>query len=383
MKKFDYVEDYLQLIAGHIDPVTGRLVNSFYWEFKPIINLARYDVKVLESMSAQAAQNQALTAKQADLACKIILNYRRQLANKLIDVSPVENPKFRTALREMDYSQRLYIDNDEIIVRFPFNNSLIEEIREFSKSSQGTVKWNRDRKVWVSALTEYNLSWLYSWAGVHQFNVDTSVNRLFELISECEKQPYVIQLALVGDELIIKNAPESLINYIKENCGGFGIDNLLQLVDLSATLGYTLDDSIAEVVISEFGHRAFTLMTNREIKLNPNTLMSSNDFESIIQYADALERWPVVCFEPDLSGRMLEKLIKMYGQPAEWPENRYIYTTTPLKNISRIPLLISSAGMVFGGDKQLMVQRAEKIVYCAQDVYNKHNSKGKNVCKLS
>jgi hypothetical protein len=27
--------------------------------------------------------------------------------------------------------------------------------------------------------------------------------------------------------------------------------------------------------------------------------------------------------------------------------------------------------MVFGGDKQLMLQRAEKIVYCVEDVYNK------------
>jgi hypothetical protein len=50
---------------------------------------------------------------------------------------------------------------------------------------------------------------------------------------------------------------------------------------------------------------------------------------------------------------------------------KYIHTVVPLCNISHIPLLISGAGMLFGGDKQLMIQQAEKVVYCATDVYNK------------
>ena len=49
-------------------------------------------------------------------------------------------------------------------------------------------------------------------------------------------------------------------------------------------------------------------------------------------------------------------------------------TSPPIQNIPRIPLVISSAGMVFGGDKQMMLQRSEKVVYCAQDVYNKKQS---------
>jgi hypothetical protein len=50
--------------------------------------------------------------------------------------------------------------------------------------------------------------------------------------------------------------------------------------------------------------------------------------------------------------------------------------------MAKIPLIISSAGMVFGGDKQYMVQRAEKVVYCAADVYNKGNN-SKKVKKLA
>jgi len=34
-------------------------------------------------------------------------------------------------------------------------------------------------------------------------------------------------------------------------------------------------------------------------------------------------------------------------------------------------LLISSAGMLFGGDRQMWIQTAEKIVYFTKDVYTK------------
>jgi hypothetical protein len=60
-----------------------------------------------------------------------------------------------------------------------------------------------------------------------------------------------------------------------------------------------------------------------------------------------------------------------------------MYTTKiPRTQIDRIPLLITSAGMLFGGDRQIWVQNAEKVVYCTTDVYNKNKDKGHKVCKL-
>jgi hypothetical protein len=50
--------------------------------------------------------------------------------------------------------------------------------------------------------------------------------------------------------------------------------------------------------------------------------------------------------------------------------SKYIHCTAPIRDI-KIGLLISSAGMMFGGDKTLMVQNSEKVVYCAAEVYNK------------
>ena len=52
------------------------------------------------------------------------------------------------------------------------------------------------------------------------------------------------------------------------------------------------------------------------------------------------------------------------------PKTKIVHLSKPVKG-QRIPLLVSTAGMIYGGDKECMVQEAEKIVYCAAEVYNK------------
>ena len=381
MVKFDYVEDYLEVIAGHRDTITGKLISTWIFNYQPIISLARYDVNVVESMASAVTQGQALTERQGELACKIILKYQRQLAAKLVDVGPVETPKWRMPLRSMDYSRSLVIVDNQLILHFPFVNELIEQLREFAKSSQGHCRWDREKKHWAIALTEYNLSWSHTWATLNKFAIDPAVTQLMNRIADKELTRYAIELYITGDRLAIRNAESSLIDFINEKAGGFGTDNLLRLVDMSAVLGFTVDPDLAQALIVEYTPRFYNLASNRELKINPYTLLQTDNFESVIQYANLCQRWPVVVYEPDLSHKMLDKLKSLcpddfyYNRHDKAPtidaKYKFIHTYVPIQNLTHIPLIISSAGMMFGGDKQLMFQRAEKIVYCAQDVYNK------------
>lgn len=389
MKTFDHVEDYLEVVAGVRDIVTNKLNNSiFISTFEPIISLARYDTDVLKSMSEQAIAKQALTERQGELACKILLKYQRQLASKQVDVTPIETPKWRVPLRKMDYTKRVSIENDTVILRFPYSTALITSVREFTKDSQGFARWNREQKYWELALTEYNLSWVHSWAQINQFEIDASVAELFGKIEAMEATEYAIELTVNDGNLEITNAPDSMIAYINDYMGGLGIDNLIKLVDSSSLLGYTINADLESALIAEYGHRFVRLATNKEIKISPNTLISGDDFESVIKYAVDCGRLPIVLYEPDLSDRMLSKIqdivnpdsILVVGNnknPEIDPAHKVIHTHKPLKNLNRIPMLISSAGMVFGGDKQIMLQRAEKVVFCAADVYNTGQDKKK------
>ena len=368
MKTWTYVEEYLEIISGYRDIVTN-LTHGYFLEFKPIVNLARYDVRPLETMTNSVVMGQALTERQGELLCKIILTYQRQLSNKGIDVEPLRNPQWRVPLRQMDYTCRLYLQDDVIHVRFPFKPGMVDEIKSFAKESQGRAEWSFADRVWQVALTEYNLSWLHAWASVNKFEIDPAIAELMGLITDLERTNYGIELQVVNGVPVIVNAESSLIDYINEHLGGFDLDNLIRLVDYSSILGYTIGSSVAEVLMSEYGTVFYRLLSNREVKVNPVSFQNTDNFATILDYADATQRWPVVFFEPDLSGRMLSQIKSKYG--TDYDQDRYIYTTRVRYDIGYIPLLISSAGMIFGGDKQRMLQRAEKVVYCSQDVYNK------------
>jgi hypothetical protein len=136
MKTFTYVEEYLEVMNGDRSPVTGRPYGLFD-NTPPIVSLARYDVNILASMSAATLDGRSLTDRQADLAIKLISKYRKQLEKNCIDISPIEQPKFKLGIRQIDRRRILTIENDIIILKFPYETQLINDLRELAKESQG------------------------------------------------------------------------------------------------------------------------------------------------------------------------------------------------------------------------------------------------------
>lgn len=248
MKTYSTVEDYLEVIAGIRDPVTLKTKpNNWFNDFEPIVNLARYDTDVLNSMSTTANEGRALTEKQGALAVKIVIKYKRQLAAKGIDVAPVEEQvTWRMPLRKLDYTRKIALHDDKIMVQFPFDSVLIDSLRDFRKESQGHGEWNKENKTWSFALTEYNLVWLTTWAQQNNFEIDQELAQLNSIVAKVEKTPYAIELELANGELTISNCPVTLHEYIVSHMGGFDIDNMMRLVDMSAVLGYTVSTTIAD-----------------------------------------------------------------------------------------------------------------------------------------
>jgi hypothetical protein len=212
------------------------------------------------------------------------------------------------------------------------------------------------------------------------------------LLLTAEKIPYKIELRTDSDTLTITNAHDTLTEYVNKNLGGVSTDNLLTLVDNAPILGYTVDKVIEEVVIEAYGTRFWSLCANRELKVE--SAANNNLVKSIADYAHATNRFPIFVYEADLSDRLLNEFNKYFaGQMIRLGNQKtnsitiddkvkVIYCNKiPKHPFDRIPLMVSSAGMMYGGDRQMWIQTAEKIVYFTKDVYNKH-SKGPEVCKL-
>jgi hypothetical protein len=332
-------------------------------------------------------ENKSLTTKQGELAVKIINKYRRQLSQQGVDVAALQEPQWRQPLRVMDYTRRMYIKNDKIMIEFPFKSDLIDGLRDFRKDSQGHGEWNKEHKRWEFALTEYNLSYLKTWCETHQFEIDAETQRLNQLIENMEQTEYKIELDFIDNQLTIKNANQSLIDYINTNLGGFKYENFTKLIDMAPLFGYTVNEQIQTAWATAHGTtvQAFTQMS--EIRIDTEKHSTAEVLRSVVKYAELTNRYPVVIFEPDLKNTLINTMSYIVGEENILihrsknkigeldPGVKYIHTTVPIKDLT-VPLLLSSVGMMFGGDKSLMLQNTEKAIYFAAEVYtNKKDTK--------
>jgi hypothetical protein len=378
------VEDYLEVINGSRDPVTGRVHNAWLGEPTPIINLAKYDVDVLSNMVANSQIGIALTERQSLLALRIILKYKRQLLLRAVDVTPLETaPRYRLSLRQLDYRRSLSIIDDQLIVKFPYNSIMVEELRQFKKISQGACEWVPDKKHWHLALTEFNLSWAHAWSQLHQLTVDSEAQALFGLITAAELTPHAIELSIQHELPVISNCPSSMHAYLQERVGAFTLDKLQQLVDLSGECGYTVSQEISDSITIEHGDTFMQLTKYVEVTMEPSDV----NFLCAINYAMRMGRYPVVIHDPSghSSGHRLLNLLYecvpsgdvsyLSGENKDIQGFKFIYTTKPFKQLEYTPLLISTAGMIFGANYQTMIQRAGKVVFLVHSVYTKGSGK--------
>jgi hypothetical protein len=388
---YPHVEDYIEFIAGFRDAAGKNSYSIFQLPQSPL-NLARYDIKILESFAEQSRNGIGFTDRQSTLAVALVLKYERQLNKHQIDIDPVKtNPVFKNPLRDIDRSTRVWVEDNTIKIRFPYDQNLIEVIRTESKESSGRIHFNREAKVWQADLTEYNVNLIYTFSKNNNFVIDKSLSDLMDLILATEKNPHRIELSQEDNQLHIHNAADSLTEYVAEKLGGFGPENLLRLIDHSPLLGYTVERSIEETVIGEYGPRFWSLCTNRELKVDRNT-SQVDQVQELIAYATVTNRFPIYVYEPDQSNRLTMQMIGYFDKEQVANLNnreeitantRLVYTNKiPRNPVSTIPLLVSTAGMLFGGDRQVWIQTAEKVVYFTNDVYNKNTKKGSDICKL-
>jgi len=356
MVTYNYVEDYLEFLAG-FDLILG---------IKPI-SLARYDIQIVDSMASSTLGGIALTEKQAILACKLVLKYRRQFAKINIDVTPVENPQFRIPVRKLDTTKAIWIEDDGIIVKFPYDDMLIKELHHYREESQGSVRFDRDSKRWHVAITEANVNWIYTWGDMIGFDIAPEVKELFDRILESEQQPYEIKLVQDNSKYTITNAANSLLDYIENHLGGFGLDNTIRLVDYSGLGGYTVDDSILAACPQPMHY----ISTKHTVHIQPST----DNLNMIFDYAEQTNRYPICIFNPtlfdiDLS-RFDESDIVRFDRNGKTSTSEYdpygvkvVYAQKIPKTWDwPVPLMITTFEMMFGGKKMDWTRRAEKIIY--------------------
>ena len=393
MNTFKHVEDYLEILGNYRDLNGGSTNLSIFGLTTPSpINLARYDVNIVHSMASHTINNGSLTDRQAALALKLVAKYKRQFANKGVDVDPiVSNPIYRSPVRIIDRTKSIKLDNKKIIIKFPYEKDLVGEITAASKESKGKWYFDRDNRYWILALTEYNVNWAVAFGKKHDFNLEQSIIDVMNQILEVEQRPYKIELVLKDDSLIIDNAPNTLLAYVENSLGGLSVDNYAKLIDYGPVLGYTVNDDILNAVKNQYSNIITGLMFNKESHLMRTDLTDNGEdlIRELIQYCDLVNRWPFYVYEPDMSFKLLKsiqtifdktQILDMSGRKSidqvDFTGVKCVYFSKSRRAWRhRIPILLSTNAMFYGTEKQSMLQLAEKVVFYTATTYNKEATK--------
>ena len=371
-KVLPYIEDYIEILSGYVG-LKGRTMQ---------FSLARYDVQIVASLGEQTNRGVGYTDRQALLAHKLVVKYKKQFAKHEIDIGfHEENGNFRLPIRFVDRGKTIQLVNNEIVIRFPYHSETIDYLRESGKGVRGSIKFDKDKKAWTSTITEPRLLWVEDIANKYQFDVDQSILDLIDQVKQCQQTPHGITLVKTDTGYSILNAESTLIDYINEHIGGFGNENVLKLIDYSGILGYTVSEEIKSIIASEFNTNQITLLTEKESHI---PITNNSALTDIISYAELTNRLPIYVFENnDVNEVKLKPFLTKYFDESEIlvvgnkqkkidaKDKKCIYLNTWQPGWeSNIPLLISMTSMMFGPRKQLIIQNSEKVVYCTDIMIN-------------
>lgn len=373
-----YIEDYLELLGGYV--LRNSIVQS------PIIRLARYDVQIIDSMASQTSKGIALTDRQADLAHKLVIKYRKQLSQQGIDIGNHETDcRFRMPLREVDRSRTISIINRKVSIKFPYETQIIDQIKDSGKSVPGGMYFDKIERTWMVAITEPRLLWIESLVDKYEFKVSDEIKELIGQIHWSKNQRYKIELINDDSNIKISNAEDSLVNYIDQNLSGFNANNMVKLIDCSSILGYTVGPTIEKNLVENYSPVTLKLLLEREphIPLSDDSILPE-----ILNYAKLVGRLPVYVFENIGSSALLkqtplrEQLSSLFGEDLILDANdkkqkldietyQCVYITSwNFKWNLDIPLILTTTALMIGPKKKQIIQSASKIVYCTDVQYN-------------
>lgn len=365
MKQLPYIEDFIKFMA------VGQLI----WPVpnRPV-KLARYDEPIIDSMGEQISGGTGFTDKQSLLAHKLVLKYRKQLSNLGYDVSNHDPmPKFMYPIRVIDRSKIIDIEDKFIIIKFPYDQSLISLIRAAVTEIPGRLFWDKDRRCWCAGLIEPRILWAKEFGNKYEFKFGTQ----FELVLDriLNQNEYAIELKMGETNLHIENAAESLVDYVSQNIG-LGKDKLIELIDNSPILGYNVSNDIIKHIGNQYDTKIAEMLTKKQLTLQfANS--ESLDLTQVFKYAELTNRWPICVYET--GNTVLKNKIEEYFTPNQilskqhhlvkeekLSDYKIIYFTHWKTAPSKIKLLVSLHTLVIGHRRQQLEQLSEKVLYCTQ-----------------
>ena len=288
-----YIEDIIDKLVG---------IGSWTLIMGPADFLQNRDLAMLSSFDSQITRGLGLTKKQADAAERILKQHIVELSKRFQrDMTLVlGNPQYKLGIREISQDKAIKLaedDNNQKIIRliFPYDEKLIDSIKEFKKNSARTpygynshssVSWNPNTRTWDFEFIEENVDWVYQNFRDIGFSIDSEIVDVFIQIEKIKNEiENHVPMVIFEDGVFKfinthKNIPQPTSTNLLEvlfQAKKYGID----------TWDDAIDRAISDLSINDFTRYILTNSKSKEISVD-NKIYDFSDFEDFISYQDKI-----------------------------------------------------------------------------------------------
>ena len=203
--------------------------NDFLWAEAPN-TLIKPHPKDHETVRSLAESQYAWTEKQARLALVILKRYLTKFQAHGMDIKPLlDDPKYEEDFRVISFDKVIekYTDDggvDKIELRFPYHKKVIQLIRCLKDRRDfpaGYSLYDGEAKKWTFLHTEVTSYYLTLIAARYDFKfTDDSLLRDYEETKKQKIKHRIPTAKLIGTEIVLQDAPESLQEYWDSNLKG-------------------------------------------------------------------------------------------------------------------------------------------------------------------
>jgi hypothetical protein len=194
------------------------------------------DEVILSSIARQVSRGVALTDRQYSLVKSKLVNYRDQFEKNNMNHLDDALMSVRQPLRSIDRSQTVTVEDNMMVVKFPFNKKMIAQLDVVSsvyKQFYTHVKGSNEHKFKLYEPVIHKIVELFK---NKKFDIDPHLLEVFEKIEsiktrEMDFVPYITDHGLV-------NVSESAIKLAHQEIGEFNEPNMIKYWDRSLRYGY-------------------------------------------------------------------------------------------------------------------------------------------------
>jgi hypothetical protein len=173
------------------------------------VRVGSFDGQIASSLGLQAYEKKPMTAKQGAVSLKLIKKYSKQFVLKGFDsvYDDIENPNFKNPFRIVENRKTINITNGKISIKFPFDQNLVNTLREISNQSVFCKPiYHPEDKSWIMELNEESLLVVMEKFSDFEWSEDIAnfVNQIHDIRKNMDR--YIPILTKVKDNYCIKNS---------------------------------------------------------------------------------------------------------------------------------------------------------------------------------